>query len=62
VTGLIDWILAEGCNGDDLGAILGGLIERLIAQGVPLCRMNLSMPTIDRTAAVISVDGRATKV
>jgi adenylate cyclase len=54
VTGLIDWILAEGCDGDDLGVILGGLIERLIAQGVPLCRANLSMPTIDPTASVIS--------
>jgi adenylate cyclase len=54
VTELIDWILAEGCNGDDLGAVLGGLTERLIAQGIPLCRMNLGMPTIDPTTAVIS--------
>ena len=55
VTGLIDWILAEGCNGDDLGAILVGVSQRLVAQGIPLCRANLSMPTIDPTTAVINL-------
>ena len=55
VTGLIDWILAEGCNGDDLGTILVGVSERLVAQGIPLCRANLSMPTIDPTTAVINL-------
>lgn len=54
VPGLIDWILAEGCDSDDLGVLLGGLVERLIAQGIPLRRANLSMPTIDPTTAVIS--------
>ncbi|MBS0223866.1 MAG: adenylate/guanylate cyclase domain-containing protein [Proteobacteria bacterium] len=53
VTGLIDWILAEGCDGDDLGAILAGVSERLVAQGLPLCRTTLHMPTIDPTAAVL---------
>ncbi|WIM13575.1 adenylate/guanylate cyclase domain-containing protein [Enhydrobacter sp.] len=53
VTGLVDWILAEGCNSDDLGAILAGTAERLVARGIPLCRATLSMPTIDPTTAVI---------
>jgi adenylate cyclase len=53
VTGLVDWILAQGCESDDLGAILAGLSERLVAQGVPLCRTTLHMPTIDPTAAVL---------
>jgi hypothetical protein len=35
---LINWILEEGRDGDDLGAILAGLSERLVARGVPLCR------------------------
>ena len=50
---LINWILEEGRDGDDLGAIVKGLSERLVAQGIPLCRTNLSMPTIDPTAALL---------
>ncbi len=50
---LVDWILAEGCESDDLGAILAGLSNGLVAQGVPLCRTTLHMPTIDPTAAVL---------
>src|SRR5260370_29474227 len=51
---LINWIWEEGRDGDDLGAILAGLSERLVARGVPLCRTTLLMPTLDPTAAVIS--------
>ncbi len=51
---LINWILEEGRDSDDLGAIVKGLSERLVAQGIPLCRTSLSMPTIDPTAAVLS--------
>jgi adenylate cyclase len=51
---LINWILEEGRDSDDLGAILKGFSERLVAQGIPLCRTTLYMPTIDPTAAVVS--------
>lgn len=51
---LTNWILEEGRDGDDLGAILAGLCERLAAQGIPLCRVSLGMPTIDPTAAVVN--------
>lgn len=51
---LINWILEEGRDSDDLGAILQGVSERLVAQKIPLCRANLSMPTIDPTAAVVN--------
>ncbi len=51
---LINWILEEGRDGDDLGAILAGLSERLVARGVPLCRTTLLVPTLDPTTAVIS--------
>jgi adenylate cyclase len=50
---LINWILEEGRNSDDLGAILKGLSERFVAQGNPLCWTSLTMPTIDPTAAVL---------
>src|SRR5262245_13749222 len=51
---LINWILVEGRDGDDLGRLLQGLCERLVALGIPLCRANLFMPTIDPTASVLS--------
>ncbi|MBN9490260.1 MAG: adenylate/guanylate cyclase domain-containing protein [Alphaproteobacteria bacterium] len=50
---LVDWILAEGCKGDDLGAILAGVSDRLAAMGIPLYFATLHMPTIDPTAAVL---------
>jgi adenylate cyclase len=50
---LINWILEQGRDSDDLGAIFKGLSERLVAQGIPLCRTTLGMPTIDPTAALL---------
>jgi adenylate cyclase len=50
---LINWILEEGRDSDDLGAIVRGLSERLVAQGIPLWSTSLFMPTIDPTAAVL---------
>jgi adenylate cyclase len=51
---LINWILEEGCDGDDLGAILAGAGERLIALGLPVCRLHLMMPTIDPVSAAVT--------
>src|SRR5262249_35032193 len=51
---LINWILEKGRDNDDLGAILEKFSERLVAQGIPVCRTSLSMPTIDPIAAVLS--------
>ena len=50
---LIEWVLGEGRDSDDLGAIIKGLSERFVAQGIPLCWTSLTMPTIDPTAAVL---------
>src|SRR5215472_16238674 len=50
----INWILEEGRDNDDLGAILEKVSERLVASGTPVCRTTLNMPTIDPTAAVLS--------
>ncbi|HYM04023.1 MAG TPA: adenylate/guanylate cyclase domain-containing protein, partial [Stellaceae bacterium] len=53
VDALIDWILNEGRESDDLEAILVGVSTRLVERGMPLCRVSLSMPTIDPAIAVI---------
>ena len=50
---VISWILEEGRDSDDLGAIFKGLSERLVVLGIPLYRTNLSMPTIDPEAALL---------
>src|SRR5260370_19462736 len=42
---LINWILEEGRDGDDLGAILAWLGERLVSPGGPPCRAPLPPPT-----------------
>ena len=51
---LINWILEEGRDNDDLGAILEKFSEWLVARGIPVCRTSLNMPTIDPVAAVLS--------
>jgi adenylate cyclase len=51
---LINWILEEGRDNDDLGAILEKVSERLVASGIPVCRTTLNMPTIDPAAGVLS--------
>jgi adenylate cyclase len=51
---LINWILEEGRDSDDLGAIVEGLSERLVAQGIPVCWTSLHMPAIDPTTAVLN--------
>jgi adenylate cyclase len=53
---LINWVLKEGTKGDDLAAVLEGLSERLVAQGISLCRTTMSMPTIDPTTAVLNFE------
>ena len=51
---LINWILEEGRDNDDLGAILEKVSERLVASGIPVCRTTLNMPTIDPAVEVLS--------
>src|SRR5215475_12985351 len=51
---LINWILEEGRDNDDLGAILEKFSDWLVARGIPVCRTTLNMPTIDPVAAVLS--------
>lgn len=51
---LINWLLEEGRDNDDLGAILEKVSERLVALGIPVCRTTLNMPTIDPAAGALS--------
>jgi adenylate cyclase len=44
---LIDWILRQATAHDDLGALLTGTCERLVAEGIPIWRASLDLPTID---------------
>ncbi|MER2267321.1 adenylate/guanylate cyclase domain-containing protein [Methylobacterium oxalidis] len=44
---LIDWILRHALATDDLGSLLAGICERLVARGVPVWRASLDLPTID---------------
>lgn len=53
MTEILDWLLEEGRQSDDLGAIVDGLCRRLVAAGVPIRRGNLVFPTIDPTAAAL---------
>jgi adenylate cyclase len=56
MTDLVEWTLRRGLESDDLGAILSGLSHRLLEQGIPLCRVTLSMPTIDPTAFALTYE------
>lgn len=52
----IDWILRQATAGDDLGPLMSELCRRLCADGVPLWRANLGMPTIDPTFRGVAVN------
>jgi len=51
---LIDWVLHYATAHDDLGKMLDGLCERLVATGIPVWRASLSLPTIDPSARAVS--------
>ena len=42
-----DWLIGQGLEGDGLGPLLQGSAERLVADGVPLWRAYLALPTVD---------------
>ncbi len=51
---LIDWVLRHATTQDDLGALVTGVCERLIAAGLPIWRASLDLPTIHPTSRAIS--------
>jgi adenylate cyclase len=44
------WIIEQGLRGTDVGSLLSGFAERLTAEGMPLVRAYLALPTHDRNA------------
>ncbi len=52
---LIDWLLGQGRDCDDLGAIVEGFATRLLSLGLPVLRISLSVPTIDPTSRALSL-------
>jgi adenylate cyclase len=47
MTNLEGWIIEEGLRGSDIGSLLSGFSERLVARGIPLARSYLAMPTVN---------------
>jgi hypothetical protein len=45
IADLIDWTIARGIASDDVGALVTGMSERLVAVGVPVLRMHVVLPT-----------------
>lgn len=52
---LVAWLIEQGRDCDDLGAIVDGFAARLCALGLPLLRAMLSLPTIDPTSRAVSL-------
>jgi adenylate cyclase len=47
MTNLEGWIIDQGLRGSDIGSLLSGFSERLVAHGIPLARSYLAMPTVN---------------
>jgi adenylate cyclase len=52
MTNLEDWIIEQGLRGSDVGSLLSGFAERLTAEGVPLARAYVALPTVNPTIRV----------
>ncbi len=46
------WIIDQGLNGSDIGLLLAGFSERLVAEGIPLVRSYIALPTVNPTVRV----------
>ena len=49
---LEDWIVEQGLRGSDVTSLLSGFVEGLIAEGVPLVRAYIALPTVNPTIRV----------
>lgn len=49
---LEDWIVEQGLRGSDVGTLLAGFAEQLVAEGMPLVRAYLALPTVNPTIRV----------
>ncbi|HZH53222.1 MAG TPA: adenylate/guanylate cyclase domain-containing protein [Microvirga sp.] len=51
---LEDWIIDQGLCGSDVASLLSGFSERLVAEGVPLARSYIALPTVNPTVRVFN--------
>ncbi len=49
---LEDWIIEQGLRGSDVASLLSGLSEGLVAEGIPLVRAYIALPTVNPTIRV----------
>ncbi|WP_230533006.1 adenylate/guanylate cyclase domain-containing protein [Microvirga roseola] len=49
---LEEWIIEQGLRGSEMGTLLSGFVEGLIAEGVPLVRAYIALPTVNPTIRV----------
>lgn len=52
MTKLEDWIIEQGLRGQDVGSLLSGFADRMTAEGVPLVRAYMALPTVNPTVRV----------
>ena len=52
MTNVESWIIEQGLCGSDIGSLLAGLSERLVARGIPLVRAYLALPTVNPSVRV----------
>ncbi len=51
---LESWIIGQGLGSADLGSLLSGFAERLLADGIPVVRIYLALPTVNPTIRAYS--------
>lgn len=51
---LEDWIIDQGLRGADVASLLAGFSERLVAEGIPLVRAYIALPTVNPTVRVFN--------
>lgn len=49
---LEEWIVEQGLRGSDMAALLSGFVEGLMAEGMPLVRVYIALPTVNPTIRV----------
>lgn len=49
---LEDWIIEQGLNGSSVATLLSGFAEGLVAEGIPLFRAYVALPTVNPTFRV----------
>ncbi|MCB8819272.1 adenylate/guanylate cyclase domain-containing protein [Microvirga rosea] len=54
MTNLEAWIIEQGLSGSSIATLLTGIVERLAADGIPLARAYIALPTVNPTIRVFN--------